>query len=159
MDDYAQSVGKGMRAAVGVLAASSGLLLAGTAAAATPRQIYADAADNGRLDHTYSKADLARASHDATIAGYGNQIIKITIKPKQKPVTQPAAEQIVKPKKPTPRQVFTPPRNAAPATAVKPPRGALPFTGAELGLFLAVGISLVGAGFLLRLMGRRSPDR
>jgi len=148
-----------MRAAAVALVVVSGLALAGTAAAATPRQIYADAADNGKLDRTYSKADLARASHDATIAGYGNQIIKITIKPKQKPVTQPAAEQIVKPKKPAPRQVFTPPKNAAPATAVKPPTGALPFTGAELGLFLAVGISLVAAGILLRLMGRRSSER
>ena len=150
-----------MRVAVVTLAATSGLVLAGTAAAATPRQIYADAADNGRLDHSYSKADLARAQHDATIAGYGNQIIKITIKPKQKPVTQPAAEQIVKPKKPTPHQKFTPPKAAAPAvtTAVKPPKGALPFTGAELGLFLAVGIALVAAGFLLRIMGRRPADR
>jgi hypothetical protein len=159
VDDYAQSVGKGMRAAVVTLAATSGLVLAGTAAAATPRQIYADAADNGHLDRSYSKADLARANHDATIAGYGNQIIKITIKPKQKPVTQPAAEQIVKPKKPTPHQKFTPPKNAVPATAVAPPKGALPFTGAELGLFLAVGIALVAGGFLLRIMGRRSVDR
>jgi len=148
-----------MRAAVGTLALVSGLALAGTAAAATPRQIYADAADNGKLDHTYSKADLARASHDATIAGYGNQIIQITIKPKQKPVTQPAAEQIVKPKKPAPRQVFTPPKSATPAAAVTPPKGSLPFTGAELGVFLAVGISLVAAGFLLRMMGRRSTSR
>ena len=38
------------------------LVLAGSALAATPQQIYRDYADNGRLDHKYSQADLQRRS-------------------------------------------------------------------------------------------------
>lgn len=53
----------------GVLACAV-LALAGTAAAATPQQIYRDYADNGRLDHKYSQADLQRAQRDAALQGY-----------------------------------------------------------------------------------------
>jgi len=42
----------------------------GSAAAATPQQIYRDYADNGRLDHKYSQADLQRAQRDAAQQGY-----------------------------------------------------------------------------------------
>jgi hypothetical protein len=111
-----------MKTAIAVLAASSGLALAGVAAAATPQQIYADAADNGRLDHTYSAADLARFQHDATVAGYGNQIIKIVVKPKTTPRIKPAAKQVVKPKKTMPRHVYKP----APKQAVAPQKKAPP---------------------------------
>jgi hypothetical protein len=37
---------------------------------ATPQQIYRDYKDNGRLDHTYSQADLQRALRDAALQGY-----------------------------------------------------------------------------------------
>ena len=37
---------------------------------ATPQQIYRDYADNGRLDHKYSQADLQRAQRDAAQQGY-----------------------------------------------------------------------------------------
>ncbi len=37
---------------------------------ATPQQIYKDYADNGRLDHTYSRGDLQRAQRDAALQGY-----------------------------------------------------------------------------------------
>ncbi len=53
----------------GVLACAV-LALAGTASAATPQQIYQDYADNGRLDHQYSQADLQRAQRDAALQGY-----------------------------------------------------------------------------------------
>jgi hypothetical protein len=43
---------------------------AGSALAATPQQIYRDYADNGRLDHKYSQADLQRAQRDAALQGY-----------------------------------------------------------------------------------------
>jgi hypothetical protein len=53
----------------GVVACSA-LVLAGSALAATPQQIYRDYADNGRLDHQYSQADLRRAQSDAALQGY-----------------------------------------------------------------------------------------
>ena len=46
------------------------LASAGAASAATPQQIYKDYADNGRLDHKYSQADLQRAQRDAALQGY-----------------------------------------------------------------------------------------
>jgi hypothetical protein len=42
----------------------------GPALGATPQQIYKDYADNGRLDHKYSQADLQRALRDAALQGY-----------------------------------------------------------------------------------------
>jgi hypothetical protein len=151
VDNYAPTVGKGLRAAVATLAAASGLALAGTAAAATPGQIYADAADNGKLDKSYSAADLARYKHDATVAGYGNKVVKIVIQHKLAPAQKlkPPVKQAIAPQKtPPPPQVF------------KPPRSALPFTGSELATFVALGIALLAGGFLLRMMtGRRSAHR
>ena len=38
-----------------------GLIGAGSASAASPQRIYADLADNGRLDGRYSRADVERA--------------------------------------------------------------------------------------------------
>jgi hypothetical protein len=43
---------------------------AGPALGATPQQISRDYADNGRLDHRYSQADLQRALRDAALQGY-----------------------------------------------------------------------------------------
>ena len=56
-------------AVLGVIACAV-LVLAGAALAATPQQIYRDYADNGRLDHKYSQADLQRAQRDAALQGY-----------------------------------------------------------------------------------------
>ena len=58
------------RCAVWGVMACAVLALAGAAAAATPQQIYKDYADNGRLDHKYSQADLQRAQRDAALQGY-----------------------------------------------------------------------------------------
>jgi hypothetical protein len=46
------------------------LAVAPAAMGATPQQIYRDYADNGRLDQTYSRADLQRAQRDAALQGY-----------------------------------------------------------------------------------------
>lgn len=43
------------------------LAFAGPAAAATPQDIYRDLADNGRLDRHYSRADINRALHSASL--------------------------------------------------------------------------------------------
>jgi hypothetical protein len=116
------------------------LSLAGGAFAATPQQIYRDAAD-GKLNGHYSPADLRRAEHNATLSGYGNQVINIIIKNVNK-------------------QVFAPPRMhkmqeppAAPPRQVPP--HVLPFTGSDLATFTSLGIALMAGGFLLRLMGRK----
>jgi hypothetical protein len=45
---------------------------------ATSQEIFADASD-GQLGAHYSTADLNRAMKDATMQGYGNQIIQITL--------------------------------------------------------------------------------
>jgi hypothetical protein len=126
-------------------------IFASVASAATPQQIFSDAAD-GRLDHQYSQRDLARATRDGSqVTGHPN-LVTITIKPKQqKPqaVVKPATKQMVAPKKQAPRQVFKPPA-----------RSALPFTGSELTTFLALGFVLLAGGFLLRMMtGDRSSFR
>jgi hypothetical protein len=55
----------------GVTACAAAALGATPAAlGATPQQIYRDYADNGRLDHQYTKADLQRALRDAALQGY-----------------------------------------------------------------------------------------
>jgi len=152
VEHYAPKVGKGLRASIVTLAAASGLALAGSAVAATPGQIYADAADNGKLDKSYSAADLARYKHDATVSGYGNKAVKIVIQPKMTP----------KPKQTTPVQQAVSPAKTTPAPQVfKPPsRSALPFTGSELATFVALGVALLAGGFLLRMMaGRRTAHR
>jgi hypothetical protein len=56
---------------LGVIACAVGMLVTAPAAlGATPQRIYRDYADNGRLDHTYSRADLQRAQKYAALQGY-----------------------------------------------------------------------------------------
>src|SRR5215213_1387733 len=57
------------------------LMAVSTAASASPREIYADFADNGRLDQTYSANDLNRALADTTIQGYGKPTVKAGLQP------------------------------------------------------------------------------
>ena len=125
------------RRALGRLLATfaAALALAVPAFGATPSEIYKDYADNGRLDANYSKAELRRALQDATVQGYGSPIVVTKMKQKSKPTGG------VKGKRTPPRGVEA--------------RGGLPFTGAELGLFMFVGLAVVGTGALLRLTGRK----
>ena len=51
------------------------LVVVSVATAASPREIYADYADNGRLDRTYSDSDLRNALNDAAVQGYGKPIL------------------------------------------------------------------------------------
>ena len=128
---------KSRRTLLGFIATlATALLFAVPAFGATPSEIYKDFADNGRLDANYSKADLKRAVHDASVQGYGSPVVVVKMKQKKKPTGG------VKGKK-------TPP-----AAGVKA-KGGLPFTGAQLGLFTVVGLALVGSGLLLRLTGRK----
>ena len=127
-------------AILSLVAAFTAFYLAAGALAATPQQIYRDARD-GKLDHHYSSSDLRRAAHNATLSGYGNQVINIVIKNVNKQVN-----------------VFKPPRMqppSAPPRLPSPPGGVLPFTGSDLATFTSLGIALMAGGFLLRLMGRK----
>ena len=65
--------------AIAVIAAA--LFVVPTAFAdATPQDIYKDLADNGRLDGTYSQAELERFLRDASVQGYGSPIV-VTLPP------------------------------------------------------------------------------
>jgi hypothetical protein len=130
-----------MRLLGGSIAAAAMLLLAVPAFAATPsqnyRDFYKDLADNGRLDGKYSPAQLQRALQDTLVQGYRNPIV--VAKMKQKPKGGVQGDKT---------------RGGA-----SPARGGLPFTGAQLGLFMVVGLSLVGSGLLLRLTGRKKSEK
>src|SRR5215211_7421600 len=56
------------------LVAGAALFLVGAATAATPQQvsqrIFADLADNGRLDGKYTRAQIDRALHTPSLRGY-----------------------------------------------------------------------------------------
>lgn len=121
------------RALTATIASGLGaLLLAASAGAATPQQIYRDLADNGRLDQKYSRADLDRALSNASLPAY----------------TRP--EQV--PRTPQTRPVPT----VVPASAED--RRSLPFTGLDAAFFGAVGgpLLLLGAG--MRRFARGTPE-
>lgn len=108
------------------------LLLAASAGAATPQQIYRDLADNGRLDQKYSRADVDRALSNASLPAYA--------RPEHVPRTP----------------------QTRPVPAVVPASGddrrSLPFTGFDAALFGAVGgpLLLLGAG--MRRYARETPE-
>lgn len=57
--------------AAGALALVFVVVLAGTALAATPQDIYNDFAQDGRLDGNYTQAELDATLADPTLAQYG----------------------------------------------------------------------------------------
>lgn len=110
------------------------LLLAASAGAATPQQIYRDLADNGRLDRTYSRADIERAfGSNPSIPAYA------------KPERAPSSPQ-------------APPVAPVVPTASAGDGRSLPFTGLDAALFGAVGgpLLLLGAG--MRRYARGTPE-
>jgi hypothetical protein len=102
------------------------LAFAGPASAATPQRIYRDLADNGRLDHHYSKRDINRALHMPSLQRYELD----------KRDSRPAS--------PTLTVSSSPDRSRA-----------IPFTGIDLALFGGVGAPLLilgaGLGRLVRV--------
>jgi len=123
--------GRVFRAAA-AFAVTVALGAATSASAATPRQIYKDFADNGRLDHQYSKSDLERALHSAVLGGYGNRNVTNRLKP-------------------TIRQKLSQPSSAGLQSARK---GGLPFTGLDLAWLVGGGLLLIGTGLALRRFER-----
>jgi hypothetical protein len=106
-------------------------LSATSALAASPRQIYADLAQHGKLTKHYSPADLKRAMQDAMVQGY------VPVGPKP-PVLSGAKPSV---------------KTNGPAPAVRK-SGTLPFTGFQLSVFAILGLALLGGGFLLHRAGR-----
>jgi hypothetical protein len=125
------------RFVIALLATSAAVLVtAAGALSATPRQIYADLAQHGKLTKNYSPADLRRAAQDANVEGYGGVGTQT-----YKPVVQHAAA--------------APRTSNVLGTAVAPTQaGTLPFTGLQLGVFVALGLALLAGGMLLRRAGR-----
>ena len=99
----------------------------------TTQAIIKDVAKDGKVDGHYTTAQLKAALKSPLLSQYGGQ---------------GAVESILsrmKPKKTV----------AAPATG---PSSNLPFTGADIFLFVAVGGGLLGAGLVLRRLGRNGDD-
>ena len=115
-------------ACVGLLAGAS-LVLAGPAAAATPQdtsqQIFADLADNGRLDGKYTRVQIDRALHTPSLEGY----------------ERPAA-------------VNPGSSNSAPLSASSERDWTIPFSGLDFALFAAVSGPLLLLGGSLGRVAR-----
>lgn len=161
-----------MRKFTGVVAALAVLVGAPAALAATPEEIYKDLADNGRLDGTYTQAELQAFLQSASVQGYGNPVVVATpptvTPPTVTPAVTPAPDSGVAGTSKT--IVAKAKTNAAAkpaaqvAGAVSPTQAplqqtataeTLPFTGAELGLFAIVGGALLLGGLLLRSSARQ----
>jgi hypothetical protein len=120
---------RGAGAAVVTLAL---LTFASPTAAATLQQksqkIFADLADNGRLDGHYTPAEIDRALHSPSLRRY-------------EPIARPKAA-------PAPAVI----------TAAGDTRGSLPFSGLDLALFGGVGGPLLLIGASLGRVARVRPE-
>src|SRR5712691_4133282 len=114
------------------LGAFSASAVAGSGNSNTSQQIYRDYADNGRLDHHYSKSQLERALKDAALQVY-------TTTPQGTQGLAPAIKRKLR-------------GNLAAGPANK--GGGLPFTGVDLALMAIGGASLLAFGAGLRRLGK-----
>lgn len=112
-----------------VAGVAAALLAVPGALAATPREIYRDYADNGRLDKAYSRSDLERALNNALLQQYQ--------KPEQGGLEAEINERISR-------------QGIASAGRVS----ALPFTGVDLALMAFGGGLLLLLGASLRRAAR-----
>jgi hypothetical protein len=123
---------RGASAALATLALA--LVLAGPAASATRQQmsqrIFADLADNGRLDGHYTRAQIDRALRSPSLKNY------------EPPASAPSAPK--------------PPSQAVPSASDA--RGSVPFSGLDLALFGAVGVPLLLLGASLGHLARLKPE-
>lgn len=118
------------------LVAGTALFLVGAATAATPQQIsqriFADLADNGRLDGKYTRAQIDRALHTPSLRGY-------------------------EPARPVP--IRRPTSVPSEAPSVEAGRGlSLPFSGIDLAFLAAVGAPILLLGASLGRVTRMKPE-
>jgi hypothetical protein len=111
--------------------AVAALLLAPAALAATPEQIYRDYED-GRLDGSYSVAELEAALQSPIVQGYGRQEVVTRLRPAVKREIEAQQQPLEE--------------------AVQ--RGGLPFTGLDLALLTAGALFLLAFGVSLRRLGK-----
>jgi hypothetical protein len=112
------------------LATLLALVVVSTATAATPSEIYADYADNNRLDRQYSDRDLQNALNSAVIQGYGRPTVTGGFRAEvKKQLGQDVA-------------------------ATQKTSGTLPFTGVDLALLTAGALVLLLMGWGFRRVGR-----
>jgi hypothetical protein len=112
-------------------AALIALVAAGNAGAATPQTIYRDLADNGRLDGTYSRAEIERAfGSNSSIPSYARPL-----------VGEPQR---------TPQMVRRAPAEASSGES----RASLPFSGLDAALLAAVSAPLLLLGGGMRHLAR-----
>ena len=100
----------------------------------TTQAIIKDVAKDGKVNGHYTTAQLKAALKSPLLSQYGGQ---------------GAVESILSRMKPK-KTVASPPASG--------PSSNLPFTGADIFLFVAVGGGLLGAGLVLRRLGRDSDD-
>jgi len=125
---------------VGALALLA-LVVVSVATAASPREIYADYADNGRLDRTYSDSDLRNALNDAAVQGYGKPVVVEGVRGE---IQGQLAVNAATPASPG-------------LDTVGKSGGSLPFTGVDLALLTAGGAFLLLLGWGLRRVARVRP--
>jgi hypothetical protein len=116
-----------------IVVASCVLAFAGPASAASPQTIYADLADNGKLDGRYSRADIARAFNLERVIRTDAQL---------RPTRRPASA--------------TPSRDPAAQTDRR-----IPFTGLDVALLILGGgpMLLIGLGLRRRLAASAGQPR
>lgn len=121
-------------ASVALASLALALVLTGPAGSATGQQtsqrIFADLADNGRLDGHYTPAQINRALHSPSLQNY-----------ERRQSTPPAPE---------------PPSQAVPTASTV--HGSVPFSGLDLALFGAVGVPLLLLGAMLGQLARMKPE-
>lgn len=124
------------RVLTGVVALLAAAILVPGAFAATPEDIARDLAD-GKLDGTYTRAELNAFMQNATAQGYGGPIANVVVpqKPKEQPSRGVAGEEFAQ---------------AAPAGEQQ----FLPFTGIDLALMTAGGLGLLVLGAGMRRLAR-----
>jgi hypothetical protein len=113
------------------------LLVAPTALAATPEQIYRDYADDSRLDGSYTDADLQAALQNPVVQGYGGEEVVTGLRPAIQ--SQIAAQQ-------------QQPAGSVLGTARQ--SEGLPFTGLDLALLTAGGLFLLAFGVSMRRLAK-----
>lgn len=119
------------------------LLLAfgGTALAASPQDIYNDYADNGKLDNTYTIAEIEAYLNDATVHQYGSAAVLT-------PLDALLGKVLTSMK--SGDDFATALAKALGTSTDTGGRGTFPFTGAELAVILLGAVALIGGGFALR---------
>ena len=143
--------------ALGILSVAAVIAATG-AFAATPQDIYRDYADNGRLDGTYSAADLERTLKDAAVQQYGQPAtggLKPAIEEEQNETPSAGTRAGTSGGTSGGTTGGTAGGQASSGTPPVQASGGLPFTGLDLGLIAVGAFGLIFLGAALRRVARQ----